>query len=109
MPLYEYACEKCGQTFEVMQKFSDEPLSSHENCGGQVQRLISAPALQFKGSGWYITDYAKDSKSEMNGPAAAKTDGSGEKSSDSKPASGGEKNASSSPTPTTSGGSSETK
>jgi putative FmdB family regulatory protein len=63
MPLYEYACEKCGDRFEVMQKFSDEPLTTHEKCGGPVQRLISAPALQFKGSGWYVTDYAKGSTS----------------------------------------------
>lgn len=59
MPLYEYKCEKCGDTFEVMQKFSDEPLTTHEKCGGKVERLISPPALQFKGSGWYITDYGK--------------------------------------------------
>ncbi len=59
MPLYEYKCDKCGNLFEVMQKFSDEPLKTHQNCGGAVHRLLSAPALQFKGSGWYITDYAK--------------------------------------------------
>ena len=51
MPLYEYKCEKCGELFEVMQKFSDEPLRVHEKCGGLVNRLLSAPALQFKGSG----------------------------------------------------------
>jgi putative FmdB family regulatory protein len=59
MPLYEYQCEKCGDLFEVMQKFADEPLKVHEKCGGPVHRLLSAPALQFKGSGWYITDYAR--------------------------------------------------
>jgi putative FmdB family regulatory protein len=59
MPLYEYKCDKCGNLFEVMQKFSDEPLKTHQDCGGAVHRLLSAPALQFKGSGWYITDYAK--------------------------------------------------
>ena len=59
MPLYEYKCERCGNTFEVMQKFSDQPLTTHEGCGGQVERLISRSALQFKGSGWYITDYAR--------------------------------------------------
>jgi putative FmdB family regulatory protein len=59
MPLYEYQCDKCGDLFEVMQKFSDEPLTRHQKCGGHVHRLLSAPALQFKGSGWYITDYAK--------------------------------------------------
>ena len=63
MPLYQYECEKCGQKFDVRQKFVDSPLTVHENCGGAVHRLISAPALQFKGSGFYITDYAKNSTS----------------------------------------------
>lgn len=78
MPLYEYACEQCGEKFEVMQKFADEPLTTHDKCGGPVHRLISAPALQFKGSGWYITDYAKGGssspaeKSSDNGSAAKK-------------------------------------
>jgi putative FmdB family regulatory protein len=60
MPLYEYKCNECGDVFEVMQRFSDAPLTTHDQCGGAVERLISAPALQFKGSGWYITDYAKN-------------------------------------------------
>jgi len=59
MPLYEYKCGSCGEVFEVIQKFSDSPLSVHEKCGGAVERLISASALQFKGSGWYVTDYGK--------------------------------------------------
>jgi putative FmdB family regulatory protein len=59
MPLYEYRCQKCEQTFEVRQKFADEPLSTHAGCGGTVNRLLSAPGLQFKGTGWYITDYAR--------------------------------------------------
>jgi putative FmdB family regulatory protein len=63
MPLYDYKCHKCGKSFEVRQKFSDELLTVHEECGGVLERLISAPALQFKGSGWYVTDYAKDGKS----------------------------------------------
>jgi putative FmdB family regulatory protein len=63
MPLYEYRCHKCGQRFEIIQKFSDEPVKVHPECGGEVERLISAPALQFKGSGWYITDYAKSGSS----------------------------------------------
>ncbi|MBV8550233.1 MAG: zinc ribbon domain-containing protein [Acidobacteriaceae bacterium] len=79
MPLYEYQCEKCGDSFEVMQKFSDEPLSAHEKCGGPVHRLLSAPALQFKGSGWYITDYAKSGGSKPNGsPAKSESKSSGE-------------------------------
>jgi putative FmdB family regulatory protein len=63
MPLYEYQCEKCGAIFEAIQKFSDEPIKVHEKCGGAVRRLLSAPALQFKGSGWYVNDYAKGSSS----------------------------------------------
>lgn len=62
MPLYEYRCDACGEQFEVMQKFADQPLTVHETCGGTVHRLLSAPALQFKGSGWYVNDYAKASK-----------------------------------------------
>ena len=59
MPLYEYQCEKCDSIFEVMQKFSDEPLSTHEGCGGSVRKLLSSPSFQFKGTGWYVTDYAR--------------------------------------------------
>ncbi len=76
MPLYEYECEQCGEHFELMQKFADPPLTRHEKCGGSVHRLISAPALQFKGSGWYVTDYAKGGSSSGNG-APAKSDSSG--------------------------------
>jgi len=77
MPNYEYKCGKCGEVFEVRQKFADEPLTVHEKCGGPLERLISAPALQFKGSGWYVTDYAKGG----NSPAKTET-----KSSESSPA-----------------------
>ena len=59
MPLFEYACEVCGHTFEVLQKFSDPPPAECTSCGGKVERLVSAPAIQFKGTGWYVTDYAK--------------------------------------------------
>lgn len=76
MPLYEYQCENCGEVFELIEKFSDEPLTTHEKCGGKVNRLISAPALQFKGSGWYVTDYAKGgSNNPGNGGSASKKDG----------------------------------
>jgi len=62
MPLYEYQCGACGQRFEVIQKFSDPPAEVCRKCGkGPVERLFSSPAIQFKGSGWYITDYAKKS------------------------------------------------
>lgn len=80
MPLYEYQCEKCGEVFEAMQKFSDEPLTLHEKCGGPVHRRLSPPALQFKGSGWYITDYARGKESKPNG-SSGKAD-----SGESKPA-----------------------
>ena len=61
MPIYEYACKKCGKTIEVIQKFSDPPLKKHEKCGGALTKLISASGFQFKGTGWYVTDYAKKS------------------------------------------------
>lgn len=68
MPLYEYKCRSCGKTFEVIQRFSDEPLKTHPECGGIVDKLLSAPAFHLKGTGWYATDYpkgtAKPAKSE---------------------------------------------
>jgi putative FmdB family regulatory protein len=73
MPLYEYECENCGDLFEVIQKFSDQPLTVHDKCGGKVHRILSAPALQFKGSGWYVNDYAKTGTSGAN--SAKKSDG----------------------------------
>jgi len=63
MPLYEYVCESCGYRFEVIQRFSDEPLKVCPKCGGKAHRVISAPAIHFKGSGWYVTDY----KNKHNG------------------------------------------
>ncbi len=91
MPLYEYKCGHCGETFEALQRFSDEPLTVHPKCGhGPVERLLSPPALQFKGTGWYVTDYGrgngggngktKEHKSEPSKPAANK-----ESKSESKP------------------------
>jgi putative FmdB family regulatory protein len=93
MPIYEYRCEKCGKVFEKMQKFSDAPVTVHEDCGGAVERLISTSALMFKGSGFYITDYAKSGtspKGEAKSDGASESKGSESKpetSSDSKPAS----------------------
>jgi putative FmdB family regulatory protein len=60
MPMYEYKCAKCGGVFELIQKFSDEPLHEHPGCGGAVEKLVSAAALQFKGSGWYVNDYGRN-------------------------------------------------
>jgi putative FmdB family regulatory protein len=59
MPIYEYACRKCGQQFEVLQKMSDVPLRRCRACGGRLERLISPVGIQFKGTGWYVTDYAR--------------------------------------------------
>ena len=97
MPLYEYQCGRCGR-FEIIQKFSDAPLTVCPTCGQEVQKLLSAPAIQFKGTGWYITDYARkssggsESGSKDGGKAASATDsGSKDKSasSDSTTSSGG--------------------
>lgn len=62
MPLYEYKCSKCGAVFEVLQKINDPPLKKCIRCQGHVEKLLSPPALQFKGSGWYVTDYASKGK-----------------------------------------------
>ncbi len=91
MPLYEYACDKCGKVFEVMQKFADAPLTTHEECGGKVERLLSAPALHFKGSGFYITDYAKG-----NGNANAPKHSDGKHSSEGEKSEGAKSESSSS-------------
>ena len=61
MPLYEYQCTKCKHRFEKIQKFSDPEIKKCPECGGKVEKLLSAPAVQFKGSGWYVTDYANKS------------------------------------------------
>lgn len=86
MPLYEYKCDNCGEKFEVMQKFSDSPLTIHEGCGGQVERLLSPPALQFKGSGWYVTDYARNGTAKSSDGSESKSESKGDAKSDSKPA-----------------------
>ena len=66
MPLYEYQCKKCGHRFEKIQKFSDKPITKCPECGGKVEQLISPPAVQFKGSGWYVTDYARKGASHTS-------------------------------------------
>jgi putative FmdB family regulatory protein len=95
MPLYEYECDACNNRFERIQKFSDPPVETCPKCGkGPVRKLISSPAIQFKGSGWYITDYAKKSSSDAgstgsttasekkpSGEASSKTDSSTSSSS----------------------------
>jgi putative FmdB family regulatory protein len=96
MPLYEYQCKGCGKKFEVRQKFADKPLTTHDICGGEVERLISAPTLHFKGTGWYVTDYGKSgqlpassgsnghSESKDGSKADSKTDTKSESKTESK-------------------------
>jgi putative FmdB family regulatory protein len=101
MPLYEYQCENCGDVFELIQKFSDEPTTTHEKCGGKVHRLISKSALQFKGSGWYVTDYAKSGSTKPGNGGGSKKDGDSSAASGS--SEGGSKEAASSPAKDSSG------
>jgi putative FmdB family regulatory protein len=82
VPLYEYRCKSCGHTFEKIQSFSAPEEKECPVCHGEVERLISAPAIQFKGSGWYVSDYAGKNKS---GPMKASAEGDG-KSPETKPA-----------------------
>ena len=101
MPLYEYECPKCG-TFELVRKFSDAPLESCPTCARPVEKLASAPAIQFKGTGWYITDYARKSSGGEGGKdkgaakeskesTTASSSDSKSSTSEAKPASAGEK------------------
>jgi putative FmdB family regulatory protein len=94
MPIYEYECRACGKRSEAMQRMADPPLTTCAECGGELKKLISSPAFQFKGSGWYVTDYArakpesKEGKAEGEG-ASKSGDGAGE--TKAKAGDGGEK------------------
>lgn len=94
MPLYEYKCSDCRQHFEVLQKFSDEPVALCIHCGGQVTRLISPPTIQFKGTGWYVTDYARKTGVGSETKGDGKGDERGEKSAASSEAKPGKKSSS---------------
>jgi putative FmdB family regulatory protein len=72
MPIYEYVCSQCGRRCEVVQKVNDPPLKKCKSCGGALKKVISAPAIQFKGNGWYITDYARKSTPEAGGESKDK-------------------------------------
>ncbi len=72
MPLYEYKCLTCGYVLEVLQKVNEPHLKKCPNCGGMLKKLLSAPAIQFKGSGWYITDYSQNKKPEKESKAEEK-------------------------------------
>jgi putative FmdB family regulatory protein len=82
MPLYEYQCKKCKHRFEKIQKFSDKMLTKCPECGGAIEQMISAPAVQFKGSGWYVTDYAK--KSSATHASSSESDAGSKDSKDTK-------------------------
>jgi putative FmdB family regulatory protein len=88
VPLYEYRCKKCQHTFEKIRQFSDPPIKKCPKCGGSVEQLLSAPAVQFKGSGWYVTDYArqgssdKSKSSDSNSAPASTADKDGGKSTE---------------------------
>ncbi len=86
MPIYEYRCRKCGEVFEAFQKINDEPLKQCKFCNGKVEKLISQSSFQLKGTGWYLTDYARKSKDSSGGDS---------KSSDKKGGEGGTKSRSS--------------
>ncbi|MFZ7128157.1 MAG: FmdB family zinc ribbon protein [Desulfobacterales bacterium] len=93
MPIYEYECEKCGNVKEVLQNFSDKPLTKCPHCSGKMHKLISQSSFHLKGSGWYVTDYAKKSSAAPStSKTASKTsnanDGTSSKSSDSSGGSG---------------------
>ena len=85
MPLFEYECTKCGNRFEKIQKFSDPKTRTCPKCKGKAQRLASAPAIQFKGSGWYITDYARKGEKTSDDKAAKTSDEKGSKGGEGKP------------------------
>src|SRR5688572_31474807 len=79
MPIYEYSCSKCGKTIEVIQKFSDPILKKHQGCGGTLTKLVSASGFQFKGSGWYVTDYARKGQKSGDSEAPKETSEKSEK------------------------------
>ncbi len=108
MPLYEYRCTQCGYRYEKIQKFGAEPETVCSKCGGELERPLTAPALQFKGAGWYVNDYAPKSasssteKSASESSSEAKPGAESKPASDSKPAESAKPAATPSPSSTTS-------
>jgi putative FmdB family regulatory protein len=82
VPIYEYQCKKCSHRFEKIQKFSDPHVTKCPKCGSKIEQVITAPAVQFKGSGWYVTDYAKKSSAPASESGSSS---SSESSSEGKP------------------------
>ena len=87
MPLYEYECDGCGRRFELIRKFSDAPVTNCPTCNGSVRKLFSSPAIQFKGTGWYVTDYARKPSAGQAESATSAGDSKEKSSSDKKSAS----------------------
>ena len=85
MPLYEYQCDVCAKRFERIQKFSDPPIETCPACGGRVQKLLSSPAVHFKGAGWYVTDYAKKSGDTSTSKSSSSSSSSSTSSDTSTP------------------------
>ena len=85
MPIYEYRCKKCGTPLEVLLRSSDKPPTRCRQCGGRLEKLISSPAIQFKGEGWYITDYARKGsvaekvEKELSSESASEKSATGDK------------------------------
>ena len=96
MPLYEYQCTKCKHRFEKIQKFSDPEIKKCPECGSKVEKLLSAPAVQFKGSGWYVTDYAKKTQSSSSSSDGGKDSKDSKESKESKESKKDEKKSDSS-------------
>ena len=84
MPLYEYRCLSCRETIEVIQKVADPPRTECPSCGGELEKLLSAPAIQFKGEGWYVTDYARKGKSDSKEDSSSGSQDKESKKSESK-------------------------
>lgn len=84
MPLYEYQCQQCKETLEAIQRFSEDPYTICPTCGGELKKLISSPAIQFKGAGWYVNDYGKSGSKSPASASSSSDDGGGSKSSESK-------------------------
>ncbi len=96
MPLYEYQCDACAYRFEQIQRFSDPLVTTCPKCEGAVQKLVSSPAIQFKGTGWYVTDYARQDKKGSSGTATDDAASSGNAKKDSTKAKGDAKTSASS-------------
>ena len=106
MPLYEYQCDACGHRFELIRRFSDPPVELCVACGGSVRKLLSSPAIQFKGSGWYVTDYARKGSESKSGESGSTGTSKAGSETSTAGASGGGSTGGSSTGSSSSGGSS---